>query len=111
MGLVSRLVVLTGPCGDNPLDLFGDFICWIPSLIARSDVVFATACSLVDGLVTFPQRNGKNIAVSRASNGKALHRIRTALLSNGTKDPGSDLLMAVRMMYLIEVCLHVVWRF
>lgn len=90
---------------NDPLAIFGDFVRWIPSLIVQSELVFATARSLVDGLVTCANRSPEHINRSRESTGAAISRIRSALAKPEPSVSSSELLLSIRMMYLVEVSL------
>lgn len=108
MNLVSRFLTLTTHGhtrrSNSPLDMFGDLQRWIPKLIGSSEVVAATTRSLLDSLMTYTHRNSTTLAMSRRSNGLALQVIRCALQDGPhATPPTSDILLSIRMMYLIEV--------
>lgn len=101
--LGSPLLTLIRQDSDSPLNLFGDFIRWIPTFIEKSDVIFVAVTSLLDSFVTYRTRNDENLNRSRRSNGRALRCIRSELQGDQSRPPSSEVLLAIRIMFLIEV--------
>jgi hypothetical protein len=103
VGLAAPLFTLVKTDSNSPLNLFGDFVHWIPTLIEGSDAVYIIAQSLLQSVLTYSDRSDVNQKRGRESYGKALRHVRSVLQRGDCIQPSSDILLAIRTMYVIEV--------
>jgi hypothetical protein len=88
---------------DNYLSLFGEFLCLIPGLLHQSELVYKATRSLVDAMVAYNNRTDENVNVLRRSNADVTRDIRSSISLHGKQGLSVDVIVAIRVMYFVEV--------
>ena len=105
--LVSRFATACGlNAQENPLTILGDCIGWVQYVVWHSEVGFAATQSLVDSLMLYNAPTDEHTIQCRKSTGLAICAVRSALPAKANDTPGVDLLLAIRLLFLVEVSSH-----
>jgi hypothetical protein len=94
------------------IDCYAGWTEFVPYYLGRSDAVDKAAQSFMDSIQATTSPTETNIGILRASNAAAICSIRGVLASGGHKPCKGDVLLAIQMLYMVEVYIALrVWAY
>jgi hypothetical protein len=84
--------------------VLGDWAGFVPRCIGRSDVIDAALDCFLNSTVAYVYRTPRHHTTTYSSNSQTFQRLRVAILASRSELVQNDVLIAINLLYLVEVC-------